>query len=395
MTQAIQAAPSRISTCFKPIAEAWRKTAAAVGGVFKKLFEPIAGYFLKICVFRDAALQGRCSRSFMTPIARGIVNLWMKTQKIPNKLDAFDPARLKRSEAFLTEFAEMRTIRTADGVELKWALFTPERFNQWIADNGGVRDGEWIRPRSDADWPRLQRLKEFKMFPEWLQEEGRAFRIPAPVPGAENKCVLRCQGFGRSIPMDKAFIGLHLAAGFSYAVFDWRPKINAKGFFEDAEAAFQAVRAAGFAPQQIKAMGSCRATFVVSRLKELHHQEGLDVVMMHTPPSLEAIVANQTWPANKIGLCGLGAIERDGAHFDTLRRLEGLAPGPSRTCLIMSEGDKTVPADTIERLARAAQRIGETDLILEPKVQGGHDPHFGEPLRDAEVLRRYFAFLGA
>ena len=72
-----------------------------------------------------------------------------------------------------------------------------------------------------------------------------------------------------------------------------------------------------------------------------------------------------------------------------------MEPGPSRTCLIMSDGDKTVPADTIERLARAAQRIGETDLILEPKVEGGHDPHFGEPLRDAEVLRRYFAFLSA
>ena len=248
MTHAIQPAQNRFHACFKPIAEAWRKTAAAVGRVFKKLFEPIAGYFLKICVFRDAALQGRCSRSFMTPIARGIVNLWMKSQKIPNKLDAFDPARLKRSETFLTEFAEMRTLRTADGVELKWALFTPERFNQWIADNGGVRDGEWIRPRSDADWPRLQRLKEFKMFPEWFQEEGRAFRLPAPVPGAAGKCLLRCQGFGRSIPMDKAFIGLHLAAGFSYAVFDWRPQINAKGFFEDAEAAYQEVRRAGYAP---------------------------------------------------------------------------------------------------------------------------------------------------
>ena len=48
MTHAIQPAQNRFHACFKPIAEAWRKTAAAVGGVFKKLFEPIAGDFVEI-----------------------------------------------------------------------------------------------------------------------------------------------------------------------------------------------------------------------------------------------------------------------------------------------------------------------------------------------------------
>ena len=147
----------------------------------------------------------------MTPIARGIVNLWMKCQGIPERLGAFDEIRLSKSAAFLAEFGEVREGRAADGEPLRWVLYTPQRFEQWVREHGGVREGEWIRPRSEEDWAGLQRLREFK----WFEEVGHAFRVPALVPGAQERCLLRCQGFGRTIPMDKSFIGMHLAAGAS------------------------------------------------------------------------------------------------------------------------------------------------------------------------------------
>jgi hypothetical protein len=193
--------------------------------------------------------------------------------------------------------------------------------------------------------------------------------------------------------MDKSFIGLHLAAGFNYALFDWREELSAKGFFQDAEAIYRALLREGFSPRQIKPMGSCRATFVVAHLKELHHTEGLDVVMSHTPPSLRSVIAHTMWPANKIGLLGLPQIEKDGVDFDTLRKFRSLPPSDSAACLIMSEGDQTVPPKENQELMETIQHIGKSEFIYEPKIEGTVDPHFGEPFRNPQVLQKYFQFL--
>jgi hypothetical protein len=350
---------------FQPIAKTVQIISERITNIFKKMIEPLAGYFLKMCIFQNAAFQSPFSKRIVGPCVRGVLNLWQKCQNIPLQRSAFDQNRLDRSARFLAEFGEIKKLRTADGTEIEYALFRPERFREWIAQNG------------------TEKLQQFKAFPSG---------IPEALPGAQERCILRCQGFGRSIPMDKEMIGIHLAYGFNYAVFNWRENISAKGVFEDAEAVYQLLLSEGFAPQQIKAMGSCRATFVIGRLKELHHAEGLDAVMIHAPPSLRAVIQNQMWPANKIGLAGIGAIEKE-AHFDTLRRLRELQPAEAGTCIIMSEGDKTLPDTTTQNLFEAAQRAGYCDLILEPKKKNGEDPHFGEPLRNPDVLRRYLAFL--
>lgn len=350
--------------------------------IFKKAVEPLAGYFLKICVFRDAALQDRCSRWFMAPIARGVINTWMRCQGIPDRLDAFDATRLSRSEAFLAEFADIQTIRTADGVTLSWAMYTPQRFQQWIDANGGERTGEWIRPRTLQDWQRLQRLREFRCF----EEVGQAFRVPPVTPNLENKCILRCQGFGRTIAMDKYFIGKHLAAGIQYAIFNWRDDISARGQSQDAETIYQALLQRGFTPQQIIPMGTCRSTFVISRLKELHHQDGLNVVMIHAPPSLRQTIEHQSYLASRIGLLGLGTIENEGHDFDTLRKLRGLQHhATASVCLITSEGDRTILEESARELTREVQRVGPADLIVEPRGNGEGDPHFEEPLKNPFV----------
>lgn len=98
-------------------------------------------------------------------------------------------------------------------------------------------------------------------------------------------------------------------------------------------------------------MRSCRSTFVVARLKELHHEEGLDVVMIHPPASLRSVIAHAQWPANHIGLWGIGAIEKNGAHFDNVRRFRSLAREASRVCLVISEEDKTISPQSAKDLA--------------------------------------------
>lgn len=380
-----------ISPPTHPVKEFFSNNIKKIVELFKKIMAPLAGYLLKISFFQTVPRTDCFSRWVMGPLARCVLNIWQKTQGIQKTRTAFDPARLEKSRVFLSKFGDWKTTRAADGIEVKWGMFRAERFNQWVDENGGVREGEWIRPRTEADWPRLQKLREFK----WFEEVGHAFKVPPPIPGAENICVLRCPGFGRSMPMDKAFIGLHLAAGFNFAIPEWRENFLEGGFFHDAEAVYQEVLKEGFAPQRIKTTAHCRSTFAASRLKELHHAEGLDAILIHPPSSLSDVVANQKWPANKIGLLGVPEIEKNGIDFNTIQRIRNLPPGPGRLCIIISEGDKTLPKDTAKKFEEAAQHANcQYRLILEKHKEGGSDPHFGEPLKNPEILMPYLSFLG-
>ena len=206
-------------------------------------------------------------------------------------------------------------------------------------------------------------------------------------------CSWRCQGFGRTMAMDKAFIGMHLAAGFNYSLFDWREELSIKGYLEDAEGCYQALLGQGFTPSQIKIMASCRGTFPATQLKSRHHAEGVDAVLIQPPPSLHKVVANQVFPTNHIGLLGMDAVETEEEHYDSVRCLESLRPSSGRLCVIVSEGDKTLPADTAEQFQRAARLAGPFYTISEPKVEGGIDSHFEEPLRKAPIFRKYAEFL--
>lgn len=357
--------------------------------ILKKIFEMPTGYFLKISVFQNAALQGRFSQTFVRPIALHVVNQWKKSQGIPQQSDVIDPARLERTETFLKEFSEIRTMKTPDGIELAWRLYRPEKFQRWIEANGGIRQGEWIVPRNLESWERLKRLGEFKCF----EQRGQAFLVPAPIPGAQNKVVLHCHSFGRLMAMDKSYIGQHLAAGINFAQFDWRDEISIKGYFQDAETCYQELLRQGFRGNQIKVMASCRGTFPAVYLKARHHAEGIDAMLIHPPPSLSQAIAMNSPPANWIGLMGIGAIERDGEHFDSIQRLQSLAPSIGRLSLIMSEKDKMVPQDTAQQFARAYGQAGPFHVIWEPNDASVADPHFEDPLRLPSVFQQYTAFL--
>ncbi len=366
-----------------------RQASQSLYHFFIRIVAAPAGYLVKISIYRFTALNDPFSQWIMAPTALAVVNFWKKTQGLPPQDDKIDPVRLERSACFLREFAEVRTFRTSDGKEIQWALYRPEKFQQWITANGGIRLGEWIVPRQADDWTRLQRLGEFKCF----ERRGMAFRVPAYTPQAQNHCVMRFQGFGRTMTMDKSYIGKHLAAGLNYAIFDWRAENSIKGYFEDAEGCFQAVRREGFLSSQIKLLGSCRATFIAVYLKARHHAEGVETVLIQPPPSLQAAIDHQPFPSNWIGRLGIRAVEGEGEeHFDSIRRLRALPSGGGRLCLILSEGDKTLPSDISDQFIRAASHAGPLEIIWD-KQNHEIDSHFTEPLFNEDIFRRYVQFL--
>jgi hypothetical protein len=374
---------------FQSSASYFEKLPKCLTSLVKRIFEATTGYFLKVSVFSLAAFQGRFSKWIIAPVVLTVTNFWKRVKGISQQHAAIDSKRLENGAAFLREFAEVRTLTTPGGKVLPWVCYRPEKFEQWIRANGGIRIGERIFPRQPGDWQRLKRLGEFK----WFEQVGHSFRIPAPVTGAQQICVLRCQGFGRTMTMDKNFIGLHLAAGFNYAIFDWGKEVSIKSYFQDAEGGYQAALREGFSPSQIKIMGSCRATFPISYLKEQHHAEGVDAVLIQPPPSLREMIATYKPPANWIGQLSLGAVEKDGEHFDSVRRFRSLRPSSGRLCLVMSEGDKTLPENTADQFRNAASHAGPFEIIWDPKDNSGSDPHFAEPLRKPPIFERYTQFL--
>jgi hypothetical protein len=374
------------------IRERFSELYSAVKKIFEAAIQPIAAYFVKMSVFREAALQGRCSQYFIVPPLIFFGNLWMRCNGLRPILGKLDTLRLQKSETFLAEFAEIRTLRMPDGARITWALYTPEKFEQWIQEHGGYRDGDRIYPRRPQDWERLKKLGAFKCFREIREFGGQSFQVPARVPGSAGKCVLQCPGFGTLMPMHKASIGKHLAAGFNYALFDWRKnEVSIKGYFADAGMVYQALLQEDFTSDRIITMGTCRATFVVAYLKKQHPRG--DVVMIQAPPSLEKTIAHTKWPGSYIGSIGLKGIETNDFHFDSVRHLQNTVATEGATCLIMSAKDKILPPNSIQELQQAAQVSGHCELIVDEGDETAADPHFSDPLDKPEILQRYFAFL--
>jgi len=328
------------------------------------------------------------------PLARTILNIWQRTQGIKDLRSSFDITRFNQSRMFINQFAEEKRVKTSDGKVITYMVFRPEIFRAWILDNGGKitnkSDHVLIVAQDDVAWNTLQQLREFRCF----EEVNRSFKMPRNISGANNKCILRCQGFGRQIPMDKKYIGMHLALGFNYAVFNWRENVSLPNFFKDAEAVYHAlITKEGFSSNQLIAMGSCRATFVVAHLKEKYHANGLDAVLIHPVPSLSTTINVKKGLVRTIGLLGLKGLEKTGAHFDNLRRLRSIRAQNSRTFIILNEGDETLPENAKE-LFKEAMKHHRSAIIWQIPKKPGSDPHFSDPLlSDRTNFDTYARFL--
>ena len=363
-------------------------TSHALHSLFKKTIEPLIGYFLKICIFREAALQGRLSRWVILPITTKIGNLWLHCRGFPSQFTTFQQERLARSRDFLAEFGTTEQILTKDGVSLRFTYYSAQQFNSWIENQGGIREPDFIRVKDEASRKNLEKLEMFK-----FKKTQDGFQIPKISAGSNKICILRCNGFGLPIETDKKLIGLHLAAGFNYAIFEWRKAPSIQGFFQDAETAYEAALKKGFEPSQIKALGYCGTTYVVANLKKNHHHEGLDAVLVGAHTSFRDVVAHTQWPVNQIGLLGLGAIESPEANFDNIEKFKTLEQSQAATCLIMDPNNEIAPPETIKRLTRSLEKTENCKVILKSENCSGQQFNFNKQFEIPEIWKQYTSFL--
>lgn len=353
----------------------------------KVIEDKIAAPILKACVFREAAFQSRFSKNVFLPTALMIVNIWFRCANISRKQATFDKKRLQRSKDFLKVFGQEKIAKTKDGVNIAYAHYRAKDFRDWIQRNGGViqikDDHVLIKAKDDACWKNLQNLRNFKIF----EEIDKSFKLPKAIRGAENKCIFRCQGSGREMTMDKKYIGLHLALGFDYVVFNYRNEASLKNYFKDAEAVLETLRK-NYNLDQVIAQGSCRATFIVSHLKEKYHDQGLNAVLIHPVPDLKSTINVKKGIIKKVALLGLKALQKNDASFNNLERLDHLKKNRAKTFVIVSEGDKTLPSNT-GKLFKDAIKDKSPLLIWQLPSQKGSDAHFSDPLFDRKNYIHY------
>ena len=355
--------------------------------IFKKTVEPFIGYFLKVCLFREAMLKGNFGKWVILPVTSKIGNIWLRCQGFPSQFKTFDQDRINKSTAFLAQFGETTFIQADDGKQIKMTCYLAEKFEDYISKfKNTSRENGMITPTIEQE-----KLIEFLSNFKFKQTSTSTFYVPKKLVGADKKCILRLNGFGLPIETDKKLIGQHLAAGFNYAIFEWGDDVSIKGLCNDAVSAYSNIKTK-FPPKDVKILSYCGTTYIASCLKKEFHSEGLDVVEVAPHTSFRDVVDHTLWPARMLGKWGMGAIEKEGLDFDNIKKFRALNKNGSSTCLIMNPKNEITPDDTVEHLKEALSNT-DYEIIVKPDNITENDFNFNKQFEIPEIWDKYTTFL--
>lgn len=414
MTSAVRGAPLlpvKPISCnpFRPLVQLVRAVAGAV-----------LGYLLRITVFQMGEMK--------VPGARLIMRTYQRLTYDPRERKPLDHGRLSHSKSLLVSFGgEEVALPTADGkATVRCLTFKPERFFAHFEQMGArktdiVYQGEARHALLPAD---RFLLPEYAPMREAFQKAARKFRFPlidiqtnhgivkgallpeSPqlAPGAQPPIVLHAHSPGRSMAMERLFIGLLLAAGYPVAIYDPRGTAESKGriseggAYLDIEAVYHHVRALGYTPDRIYASGFCEGAAMAAHLKRKFHHEGIHYVGANPFDSMQNLVGNHgrlfKWLA-PLALPALktkdprarALVQEDG--LDTVAKFAGLPRSNGKFILISTDKDSTVPKGSAERIAQAAGDAGPVTHIVRAfahkKIKNAHTQ---PPYEDRNVWRR-------
>ncbi len=380
----------------------------------KQIAETIFGYLLRICYFQMG--------EFEVPGAYYIMRAYQKLMSDPREELPFDPVRLQRSKQLLESFGGVEaTLTPADGnAQVKCMTLTPDKFFLEIDRLGGekmeiIHQGERrqaIVPKSTTSPEQASILREklakFYLPAIPISINGQTIEgilLPHAPQSAQPPLVLRCHSPGRSMYMDRKFIGLHLAAGYPICIWDYRGTVESKGtaseggYYLDAEAVYEHVKAQGYQPHHIWVSGMCAGAAVAAHLKAKYHDEGIHFVSENGFHSLRALINNHGWFGRfgvDYAIPGIQAkepeitdrVQQDG--FDLEHKFTQLKKGPGKFLIISTDTDTTVPQDSPTRMVDLAHRAShEIHYILRQHPKQNTNGHTQPPIEDPKVWNRY------
>ncbi len=363
-----------------------------------QLAQLIFGYIARVTNFQLGVIKDRTSYIVM--------RIYQRLSSDPREERPLDLTRLAESKKLLIQFGGVESVVQSPGAEIHCMTFKSADFYKAFEQKGcipidiiykGCPRKVFINPPNEADKFYFPRIK-FKLHDGGLVD---AVLLPeSPKFDGETPMILHCHSPGRSMAMDRKFIGQHLAAGYDVTVWDPRGTIDSTGtpseggYYLDAEAVLHHVIDLGYPANRIYVSGFCKGAACAVYLKKHFHDVGVHLIASNPYTSLTDVMRGYGW-IGRMGIqYGLQAlkdpslqVEQD--SFDNLAKLRNLPQSEGRFVLIHTDTDNMMPPKTVQRMIEVIANAGPVAAILrkhpDPTVNG----HLQPPYEDPVVWREY------
>lgn len=365
----------------------------------KEIAKAFFGSIVRIVTFQMGEMQNAGASAIMS-----IYSYLLE----PPDIKAFDRARLNRSRDLLAIFGGNEiVVDSVKGNKIHLMTFTSERFFTAFADMGshpievefeGRRRRALLNPPEEAKKFYFQ-VVEVRMLDGSLQTV--AILPESPRQADVTPHIFHSHSPGRSMCMDRRFLGLHLAAGYNVTVWDPPGTVDSEGrasegsYYKGAEAVLGYIMNTLHVPvNRIYVSGFCEGAACAAHLKRLHHREGINFIGSNPYTSMADVITNYGWLAKKAVQYGINALQDPTIdvpqdNFNNVRKFQNLPESQGKFVICVTDTDQMMPRRTLQELADAVGDAGPFHEIVrchpDPSVNGHMEP----PYQDRSVWRRY------
>lgn len=361
----------------------------------RTLAESFFGYLTRIVTFQLGEMKDHTAYYIMR-FYQLLISCDPKDEK------PVDLGRLNQSKALLIRYGGVESIVEAIGSHVHLISFKSADFFQRFGTPIEItHEGRTRRAVID---PPLEDAKKFYFpiisiqMPDGSIKKGAL--LPEKSAAIDPPHILHCHSPGRSMSMDRKFIGMHLAAGYDVTVWDPRGTIDSTGiaseggYYLDAEAVYGFLRNQNIAPNKIYVSGFCEGAAIAAHLKQKYHDEGVHFIASNPYTSMSDVFANHGF-LGRLGInYGLHAlkdptlpVEQDG--FDNVNKMKNLPESQGKCIFIHTDTDEMMPKGTVAKLIDAFNHAGPVHEILRIHPNPKENGHLQPPYEDPQVWRRY------
>lgn len=366
----------------------------------KNFCEAIFGYLLRIVIFQLGEM-----RRMGAPI---IMRIYQRLSSDPREEKPFDPKRLEDSKQFLIRFGGVeKFVPAADGAaQIHVMTFKSSDFFDSFRNLGStpldvLHEG---RERRVLLNPPLEDAAKFFLPIIDVRMDDGTLKKGALLPESPNTNppphIFDCHSPGRSMCMNRRYLGVHLAAGYNVTIWDPRGTAESTGipseggYYLDAEAAFQTLINENIPPDRIYVAGFCEGASVAAHLKRKFHDRGVHFIASNPYTSIKDVIEGYGWFGKLAASFGLKAIQDPQIaapqdYFDNVEKLRNLPRSEGKCVFLHTDTDKMMPLGTVQKLCEAFGNAGPIHEILRAHPNPKENGHLQPPYEDPVVWRRY------
>lgn len=367
----------------------------------RNVAEAIFGYLLRIVTFQLGEMR--------VAGAYTVMRLYQRLFSYdPREEKPFDPERLAQSKNFLLSFGGVEGwAQAADGgSNVHYITFKSADFFAKFAELGShpidvSYDGRARRVLIDP--PEELAAKFYFPIINVTLLDGTVHRgalLPDKCASANPPHILNFHSPGRSMCMDRKFVGQCLGAGYDITISDQRGTAESTGlpseggYYLDAEAVYQAIVDRGVRPDQIYASGFCEGAAIAAHIKEKYHHLGVHFIASNPYTSMREVVEGYGCLGRLAIRYGEQSLKDPNIQirqdcFDNEAKLKNLPESEGKCVFIHTDTDDMMPHGSVSRMIAAFGHAGPVHEILRIHPNPKENGHLQPPYEDPLVWRRF------